>query len=83
MLFLHFRHERFFRGRTPALEKINLNGQHILAGCGESLRMRTLTIMPVMPVLFFAAAALRLVLLNIIERGVVDLSCPASLSAVS
>jgi hypothetical protein len=40
------------------------------------------TIMPVMPVLFFAAAALRLVLLNIIERGVVDLSCPASLSAV-
>jgi hypothetical protein len=41
MLFLHFRHERFFRGRTPALEKINLNGRHILAGCGESLRMRT------------------------------------------
>jgi hypothetical protein len=41
MLFLHFRHERFFRGRTPALEKINLNGRLILAGCGESLRMRT------------------------------------------
>ena len=32
-----------------------------------------------MPVLFFAAAALRLVLLNIIERGVVDLVLPSIL----